>query len=312
MLRYLAIRAAQSVVALIAVVTAVFALSRLSGNTAQLMAPPQATPEQIAALEKSLGLNHSFFVQYKDYMWNLLQGNLGTSSSFSAPVSHLIREALPNTVELAFAAFVFAMVLGVPLGLWAGMRRGGAGDGAIRAGSIVGQSVPSFALGIVLVFLFSVKVHIFPAYGSGSFKHLILPAVTLGAFALAAITRLTRSAVIEVTTKDQTLFERIKGVHPAVVTSHVLRNASLPVITLLGITLGALVSGTVIVETLFAWPGLGRLAIQAIDSRDYTLIQGIVIVDVVIFLVLLLLVDLSYTWIDPRVRKIGTNQEART
>jgi peptide/nickel transport system permease protein len=312
MLRYLAIRTAQSVVALIAVVTAVFALSRLSGNTAQLMAPPQASPEQIAALEKALGLNHSFFVQYKDYLWNLLQGNLGTSSSYSAPVSHLIREALPNTVELAFAAFVFAVVLGVPLGLWAGMRRGGTGDGAIRAGSIVGQSVPSFALGIVLVFLFSVKIHIFPAYGTGSFKHLILPAVTLGAFALAAITRLTRSAVIEVTTKDQTLFERIKGVHPAVVTSHVLRNASLPVITLLGITLGALVSGTVIVETLFAWPGLGRLAIQAINARDYTLIQGIVIVDVVIFLVLLLLVDLSYTWIDPRVRKLGTNQEART
>jgi peptide/nickel transport system permease protein len=306
MLRYLGARLVQSIVALLVVITAVFALSRLSGNPAQLMAPPQATNQQIAALDKALGLNRSFAVQYKDYIWNLLKGNLGQSSSYSAPVTHLIRTALPKTGELALAAFLFAVVLGIPFGLLAGMRRAGKADAVVRMSSLVGQSVPSFALGIVLVLLFAVKVRIFPAYGAGSFKHLVLPAIALGAFPLAAITRLTRSAVIDVVSKDQTLFERAKGVAPPVVLLHVLRNASLPVVTLVGIQLGALISGTVIVETLFAWPGVGQLAIQAINSRDYTLIQGIVIVDTVVFLGLLLLVDLSYGWIDPRVRRSST------
>ncbi|WP_134322407.1 ABC transporter permease [Cumulibacter soli] len=303
MLRFALGRLIQGIVALLVVLTVVFALARLSGDYATLIAPPDASAEAIKAIQVKLGLDRPIVVQYFAYLGDLFTGNLGDSLSFGSPVSELVGAALPDTLVLAGVAFVFAVVVGVPLGLLAGTKSGGWIDAAVRFLALIGQSVPSFWLGILLVFMFAVNIPILPASGQSGFLSIILPAIALGAFPLASVTRLTRSAVLEVIGKDQTLFLRAKGVGRARLAWHTLRNASLPVVTLSGIQLGNLISGTIVIETLFAWPGMGQLAIQAINNRDYTLIQGVVIVNTVVFIVLLFLIDISYGVLDPRIRR---------
>jgi peptide/nickel transport system permease protein len=301
-LRYTLVRLGQGLVVLLVVVTVVFLLSRLSGNTAEIMAPPDATPEQVKALEESLGLDRSLVVQYVDYLGDLVRGDLGQSFSYRAPVSSLIADALPNSIRLGLVSFVFAAGLGIAIGFRSGRNPGGWFDRIGKGVALLGQSVPSFWLGIVLVLIFAVNLKWVPAFGNNSWKSIILPAIALGGYALAAFTRLTRSAVIEVQRRDHTLFMRAKGVSPSRMRVHTLRNASLPIVTLAGIQLGQLFSGAVIIETLFAWPGVGQLAIQAINSRDYNVVQGVVLVNTMIFVGLLFLVDISYGLLDPRVR----------
>jgi len=301
-LRYTLVRLGQGLVVLLVVITVVFLLSRMSGNTAEIMAPPEATPEQVAELERSLGLDRPLVVQYVDYLGDLLRGDLGQSFSYRAPVSSLIADALPNSIRLGLVAFVFAAGIGIAVGFRSARHPGGWFDRIGKSVALLGQSVPSFWLGIVLVLIFAVNLKWLPAFGKDSWKSIILPAISLGAYALAAFTRLTRSAVIEVQRRDHTLFMRAKGVSPGRLRVHTLRNASLPIVTLAGIQLGALFSGAVIVETLFAWPGVGQLAIQAINSRDYNVIQGVVLVNTMIFVGMLFIVDISYGLLDPRVR----------
>ena len=303
MLRYASVRLLQALVALFVVVSAVFALGRLSGDPAELLAPPEASTEQVDAIRAGLGLDRPVIVQFGDYLWGILHGDLGDSISFAAPVAELIGKALPNTLILALSAFAFAILVGIPLGMLSGMRAGGKVDAIVRVLSLTGQSVPSFWLGILLIFGFAVVIPVFPASGAASLSSVIMPAFALGAFSLASITRLTRSAVIDILRQDQSMFLRTKGVSAVVFSKHVLRNASLPVVTLAGIQLGTLISGTIVIETLFAWPGIGQMAIQAINNRDYALIQGIVIVNTMVFVALLFLVDLSYGYLDPRVRR---------
>lgn len=302
MLKYTLLRFGQGLIVLLAVVTIVFLLARASGNPAEIMAPPEAGPEAVAEIERSLGLDRPLIVQYFSYLGDLLQGDLGQSFSYRAPVAELVTEALPNSVTLGVFAFLFATTLGVSIGVLSALRPGSWFDRIGKVVALLGQSVPSFWLGILLVMVLSVRFQVFPPFGSGSFRHVVLPAIALGAFPLASITRLTRSSVIEVQRKDHTLFERAKGVplHTSLV--HILRNASLPIVTLAGIQLGWLISGTVVIETLFAWPGAGALAIQAVQSRDYNVVQGVVLVNTAIFVGLLFLVDISYGLLDPRVR----------
>jgi peptide/nickel transport system permease protein len=288
---------------LLTVVTAIFFLTRLSGSPAELLLPPNATNADIVQLSRTLGLDDPIPIQYARYLIHLSQGDLGTSYSFRAPVRDLILQAFPYSAELGIAAFVFASVIGLTLGTLSALNVGTMLDAGAKGFAVLGQSVPSFWLGMVLVYVFTIKLGLLPAFGSGQLDHLILPAVSLGAYSLAVITRLTRSATLEVLRTEHALFERSKGVRPRVFVSHVLKNAALPVITLSGVQLGALISGTVIIETLFAWPGLGQLAIQAIQNRDYTVVQGVVLVETAIFVLLNLLVDLSYGWLDPRVRR---------
>lgn len=302
MLRYTLVRLGQGLVVLLVVITVVFLLSRLSGNTAEIMAPPDASPEQVDALEKSLGLDRPLVVQYVDYLGDIVRGDLGESFSYREPVSSLIRDALPNSIQLGLVAFTFAAGLGIAIGFRSARHPGGWFDRIGKGVALLGQSVPSFWLGIVLVLIFAVNLQWLPAFGNDSWKSIILPAIALGGYALAAFTRLTRSAVIEVQRRDHTLFMRAKGVSPGRMRVHTLRNASLPIVTLAGIQLGALFSGAVIIETLFAWPGVGQLAIQAINARDYNVVQGVVLVNTMIFVGLLFLVDISYGLLDPRVR----------
>ena len=212
MLRYTLVRLAQGVLVLWVVVTVVFLLSRASGNIAELMAPPDAPPETVALIEENLGLDKPLIVQYGRYLGDLLQGDLGMSFAYRAPVTDLIREALPKTIQLGLAAFVFAITFGIPIGVLSAMRPGGWFDGVGKGVALAGQSVPNFWLGILLVLFFSVRLGWLPAFGYGSWKNLVLPAIALGWYPLASLARLTRSAVIEVLNKDHTLFQRAKGV----------------------------------------------------------------------------------------------------
>jgi peptide/nickel transport system permease protein len=303
LLRYTLVRLAQAVLVLWVVVTIVFMLSRASGNYAELMAPPDAPPETVELIKKNLGLDDPIIVQYGHYLNNLVHGDLGVSFAYRAPVNDLIREALPKTFQLGFAAFAFAVLIGIPIGVLSATRPGGWFDRLGKGVALAGQSVPNFWLGILLVLFFSVRLGWLPAFGYGSWKNLILPAIALGWYPLASLARLTRSAVIEVLNKDHTLFQRAKGVPVHNSLTHTMRNASLPIVTLAGIQLGYLFGGAVVIETLFAWPGVGQLAIQGINSRDYPVVQGVVVVNTFLFVVLLLLVDLSYGFLDPRVRR---------
>jgi peptide/nickel transport system permease protein len=303
MIRFSAARALQVVLTVWFVLTVVFGLSRATGNPAALLAPPSASPAEIAQLARTLGLDQSLLHQYGSYLNQVIHGDLGTSTTYEQPVRDLILTAFQKTAELGAVAFVFALVTGVTLGLIAGMRRGGVADSLVKVVSLLGQSIPSFALGILLILLLGVKLRLLPTSGSAGLSSVVLPAVTLGAYPLAAFARLTRSAVIDVISKDQTLFLRTKGVGPVVLIRHVLRNASLPVVTLAGIQLGTLLSGTIVVETVFGWPGVGQLAVQAIFNQDYALIEGIVILNTVVFMILLFLVDMSYAVLDPRTRR---------
>jgi peptide/nickel transport system permease protein len=303
LLRYTLVRLAQAVLVLWVVLTVVFLLSRASGNIAELMAPPDSPPETVRLIEENLGLDDPLIVQYGRYLGDLAQGDLGQSFAYRAPVADLIREALPYSIQLGIAAFTFAVLFGIPIGVLSANRPGGWFDQLGKGVALAGQSVPNFWLGILLVLVFSVNLGWLPAFGAGSWKNLVLPAIALGWYPLASLARLTRSAVIEVHNKDHTLFQRAKGVSYANATQHTMRNASLPIVTLAGIQLGFLMGGAVVIETLFAWPGMGQLAIQGINSRDYPIVQGVVLVNTLFFVILLLAVDLSYGLLDPRVRR---------
>jgi peptide/nickel transport system permease protein len=290
------------------IVTIVFFLARMGGDPAALLSPPDATPAQVEQVRTELGLDRPVVAQYGEYLGGILTGDLGDSTSYRQPVSDLVIPAMLNTARLALTGFVIAVLAGVALGALAGVRVGTLYDRAIRIIAVLGQSVPPFWLGMLLVLLFSVTLGWLPAFGSEGLSSLILPAIALAAFPLASIARLTRSSVLEVVGRDQTVFERSKGVGTPTLMAHILRNASLPVVTLAGIQLGAMFSGTIVLENLFAWPGVGQLAIQGIQAKDYGLIQGIVIVNTLVFVGLLFLVDLSYGWLDPRVRGAGARR----
>jgi peptide/nickel transport system permease protein len=301
--QYAARRLAQALIVILAAVTVVFVLARLSGNPAQLLAPEGASPADIAAIAQRLGLNEPMYVQYLHFLSSVARFDFGQSSQFQAPVTSLIIKALPYTFVLGAVAFAFAAIAGLALGIVAAMTAGRWIDSATRYVALLGQSVPVFWLGVLLVLVFAVKLHWLPAFGSGSPEHLILPAIALGLRPLASIARLTRSATLEVLRAEHTRFERSKGVSQAVLITHIFRNVSIPVITLGGIQLGDLLAGSVVVETLFGWPGLGLLAIQAVSNRDYAVVQAVVMVATLIYVALNLAIDLSYGWLDPRIRR---------
>jgi peptide/nickel transport system permease protein len=300
---FVARRLVQGLVVMLVAASVVFVLERVSGNPALLLAPVNATDADVRAISRSLGLEDPLYVQYARFLSDLVRGNLGNSIRFDRPVTGILFQAAPYTITLASGAFVVASALGISLGTLAAMRVGSWVDGVATGIGLLGQSVPSFWLGMLLIMLFAVKLGLLPPFGPGTPDHLVLPVIALSTYPLAAITRLTRSATLEVLRADHTLFERSKGVSDLTFLSHVLRNASLPVVTLSGIQLGGLISATIIIENLFAWPGLGQLVVQSVATRDYAVVQGVVLIDTAIFVALNLLVDLSYGVLDPRVRR---------
>jgi peptide/nickel transport system permease protein len=287
------------------VVTVVFFLVRLTGDPTLFLVDPSATQEEIAHTRTLLGLDRPLLTQYVDALLAMPRGDFGISIREKRPAMRMVLEHFwPATVELAAAALLLSTALAVPLGVVSATRRGRFADHASRIASLFLQSMPSFWLGIMLILLFAVALGgLLPAYGSGTLRHLILPAIALAAAPLAQNVRLVRAGMLEVLGQDYVRTARAKGVgERSVIYRHALRNAALPVITVTGLSLGFMLSGTIIIETVFAWPGLGRLIVQAVPGRDFPVIQAGVFLFAVVFVAINLIVDVLYSVVDPRVR----------
>lgn len=302
-IRAVVTRLLSSIAVLWAAVTIVFVLSRASGDPTTLLLPEDATPEQKAQLQETLGLDRPLLTQYLDYLHGLLTLDLGESLRYHEPVISLILERIPATALLAGASLAITVVVAFLAGSIAARRRGTAIDRVVMGAVLIGQSTPAFWVGILLILLFGVKLSWLPAAGYGTLAHLVLPAITLAIFSVAVVARLLRSSLVEVLGQDHVRTARAKGAtETRVLLGHALRNASLPVITVLGLELGSLLGGAILTEQVFNWPGIGRLTIDAISFRDFPLVQGTVVLFALVFILVNLLVDLSYAIIDPRVR----------
>ena len=288
------------VLGVILIVTLSFEL--IPGDPVALMLGEFATPEAVAELRTSLGLDRSLPIRYLSYIGDLLQGDLGRSIKDRRQVSEIIGETLPATLELAAAAILIAVAVGIPLGVISAARPNSLIDNLVRVISLAGLSMPVFWTGLVLIVIFSVNLGWFPVAGRDSWRHIILPAFTLALPSVAILARMTRSSVMEILGEDYVRTARSKGLHERkVLYQHTLRNALIPVVTALGLQLGQMLGGAVLTETVFAWPGLGRLTVFAIFNRDFVLVQGIVLILALVYVLVNLLVDLSYGLFDPRV-----------
>ena len=303
LLPFLASRFVRAAVALWLVSTVVFVVMRLSGDPVPLLLPPDAPRSEIFRVRSELGLDRPLPVQYAVFLGNALRGDFGRSIHFRQPALGVVLSRLPATFELGLTAFVLAAIVALPIGVVSAVRRNSAVDQATMGLALVGQSAPTFFIGILLILIVSLKLGLLPTSGRGDWRHLILPALTLGAFAMASIARLTRSAVLEVLRADYVRTARAKGVSEAlVVAKHTLKNAAVPIVTIIGLQFGTLLGGAVVTETVFAWPGIGRLAIQSIYNRDYPVVQCTVFLSAVLFIVINFCIDLIYGLLDPRVR----------
>jgi ABC-type dipeptide/oligopeptide/nickel transport system permease component len=300
---YLFRRLGLSVVAMVGVVTIVFVLLHASGDPATLLVSQDATQQDIDRIREAYGLDQPLSAQYARFLGRVARGDLGFSYRQGLPVGELIVERLQATSELALAGLAVAVLLGVPLGLIAAARHGSGLDTAAMTVALLGVSVPSFWLGLLLIIVFGVQLGWLPVSGYGGPRHLLMPAFVLGGFYAAQISRLTRTSLLEVLAQDFVRTARAKGLALRVVLlKHVLRNAALPVLTVLGVDFGRMLGGAVVVETIFAWPGMGRLAVQAVLGRDFPVVQGAAIMGAAVFLAVNLVIDLLYGWVDPRLR----------
>jgi peptide/nickel transport system permease protein len=303
MVGYVVGRLLQALLSMLVVISIVFVLTRLSGNPVHLLLDVNATQRDFDLLTRHLGLDKPLIVQYGLYVKNIVQGDFGKSVLTRRPVTEHIWERLPATVELGMVAMFLSVAMGVPIGVYSAVRRGGVLDMSARVFAVLGQSLPPFWLGLMLILLFGVILGILPAGGRGGPQHLLLPAFTLGYFTSAAIMRLTRSSMLEVLGTDYIKFARLKGLHEQVVLwKHGLKNALLPVITFAVMLFVQFLGGAVVTETVFAWPGLGRLILESITTRDYPIVQAGVLVLSALYLIGNLCVDVLYSWLNPRIR----------
>jgi len=302
--RYLARRLVLTIPVLIGVATLVFALIHLvPGDPAQAMLGEGASQQDVENLRKSLGLDRPLTAQYKSFVVGLAHGDLGRSFRFGTPVSDEIRRRLPQTAILAFCAMGFAIAIAIPLGIVAAVFRGRFLDQIAMTLALAGISMPGFWLGPLLAIVFAVKLGWLPVSGSGTPAHLVLPSVTLGAALAAILARMTRASVVEELRELYVTAARARGLSESrAVVRHAFRNSLIPVVTIIGLQFGAVLTGTIITETIFAWPGVGRLLIQAINTRDYPLVQGCILFISVTYVAMNLLTDLAYGLLDPRIR----------
>ncbi|BCI54027.1 peptide ABC transporter permease [Mycolicibacterium litorale] len=310
--RFLARRVAYSLVVLIGVLIVVFALVQLvPGDPVRIALGTRYTPEAYEALRSASGLDRPLIVQFFTYLGNALTGDLGVSFRNGDPVTATLLDRLPATVSLGLVGIVFALLVAVPAGIWAALREGRVSDAIVRVTSQFGVSIPDFWLGILLIALFSSTLGWLPTSGyrplfddpAGWLRHIILPGLTVGLVAAAIMTRYIRSAVLEVASMGYVRTARSKGLSPRVVTlRHTVRNALIPILTITGIQLATILGGVIVVEVVFAWPGLGRLVYNAVAARDYPVIQGAVLLMAALFLLINLIVDVLYAVVDPRIR----------
>jgi peptide/nickel transport system permease protein len=303
MRRFVLRRLAQSVVLLFVLALIIFALARVSGNPADLLLREDATQEDRAHFLHALGLDRPVHEQLYLFLAGLLRGDLGESIRYRKPAAEVFFERLPNTLQLLPLAMVGALVIAIPLGVLAAVYRGTIVDRVSGAIAVLGIATPSFWLGIVLIYVFSIKLGLLPSSRMGGPSHYVLPAITLGLFLVAGMMRLVRSSLLEVMGSEFVKLARLKGLSQTVVIwKHCLRNALIPVTTLFGVYFALLITGAIVTETVFAWPGVGRLTYEAVIFRDYPLLQAVILLKAIIVLGVNLGVDILYAYLDPRVR----------
>jgi peptide/nickel transport system permease protein len=281
----------------------IFVISRLSGDPVALMLPMDAPQSAQEALRQELGLDRPMWEQYLIFLWKAVQGDFGQSYRWQMPALTLVLERLPATIALACAAFGFSLALAIPLGVLSAVYRGSWIDQIGRIIAMLGQAVPPFWVGLMLILLFAVYLQWLPAFGSGGVQHVILPAIALGWYPVAAQTRIIRSGMLEVLDSDYIRMGRAVGTpERLLIWKYAFRNALLPLVTIMGVYFAAMLSGAFVVETVFAWPGLGRTVVEAVFSRDYPVVQAGVLITSILFILSNFIVDLSYSLIDPRIR----------
>jgi peptide/nickel transport system permease protein len=307
MLHFSIRRAIRGILTLWVVVSAVFVVLRISGDPAQAMLPEDATPEQIERFNQSFGLDQPIPVQYGKYLASIARGDFGISLRERRPVTEVVQARLGATLELAAAAILIGLLLGIPAGILAAVWHNSTWDRLLMGFAFVGQSMPNFFIGILLILLFALELRLLPSSGRGGIQHLILPAFTLATALLAGTARMTRSSMLEVIRQEYVRTARAKGLaNRQVLIRHCLRNAAVPVVTLVGLQIGVMIGGAAITETVFAWPGVGRLAVNSISIRDYPVIQMLVIMIAASVVTVNLLVDITYGLLDPRIRLQGS------
>jgi peptide/nickel transport system permease protein len=303
MLGFLAQRLIQAVPVVFGISLVTFLMLHLTGDPAIVLLGPEASPEAVDRLRDELGLDDPLYTQYARFLSSAFQGDFGMSTRFRQPALQLFVDRLPATLELALAALSVSVVFGILFGVLSAVFRGTTVDNVVRLGALGGQAVPNFYLGLIAIIIFAAQLNWLPAGGRGTFAHLVLPALTLGTYYSAITARFVRGTMLEVLSSDYVRTARSKGLHPrSVVFRHALRNALIGVVTLVGLQTGSLLSGAVVTETVFSWPGIGRMAVQAIYTRDFPLVQVTIMITALLFVVINILTDVAYGLIDPRIR----------
>lgn len=303
MLRYILSRLLRALVTLVIIVSAAFIVLRLSGDPALTILGPEAPPEAYEAFRRSWGLDQPLWIQYLKYFAAIAEGDLGNSMRDGRTALAVVAERVPMTLAITLPAFALNLLIGLPAGIFAALHRNTWADRAIMAGSVLGFTVPSFVMGLVLALIFAVKLRWLPSGGSDTISHGILPVVTMGLIGAAVIARFTRSAMLEVLGQPYVRTASAKGlVWRDVVVGHVLPNAAIPTLTIVGFMVGSLVAGAVVVESIFSWPGVGRLLVTAVANRDLAVVQVIILMIGTTMVGANLAVDLAYGWVDPRLR----------
>ena len=302
--KYLIRRSLQAIPLLLLTSLIVFLLIHIApGDPVRLMLGEHASDEQVAAVRTQMGLDRPFLEQYLRFIGRAVQGDLGMSIRAVRPTTELILLALPATLELAAAALLVAVLIGIPVGILAALKPGSLFDNVALFFALLGQSIPSFWLGLTLISLVALRWQLLPTSGRGDLQNLILPALSLAPFLAGIIVRITRTSFTDVLHQDYIRTAYAKGFHLSpVILRHALKNAMLPIVTILGLQTGALLGGAVITETVFGWPGVGQLAVNAVHNRDYPVVQGVVLISALIFVVINLMVDMFYAILDPRIR----------
>ena len=303
MSRYILSRLWQGAVAILGALLIVFIAQRLSGDPVALMLPMEATEADFENMRRNLGLDKPLVVQFFVFLGNAFQGDFGDSYYWQAPAMSLLLDRLPATLELALAGLLFALLLAVPLGVLSAVYRGGWIDNAAKLFAMLGQAMPGFWVGLLLIVFIAVELRWLPAYGRGTLAHLALPAIALGWYPVAAMTRTLRSAMLDILESDYVRMERAIGLSErSIVWRYALRNAAVPLVTMIGVYFANMLGGAFVIEVVFAWPGVGRTVVEAVFARDFPVVQAGVVLAAVVFVVVNLIVDLSYGFIDPRIR----------
>ncbi|MDK8875148.1 ABC transporter permease [Paracoccus sp. SSJ] len=302
-LRFLLSRALQGLAVMLGVSALVFFALFLTGDPAALMMSPDASQAEIEAFRRAMGFDDPIWLQYLRFLGNLLQGDLGLSLRYQRPATDLLWERLPATALLALSALIWSSAIGMVLGVVSAVRKNSGLDFVIRVIALLGQAVPVFWLALLMILLFSLRLRWLPSSGMGGWQHLVMPSIALGAYYVSAMTRLVRASLIEVLGQNYIRTARAKGLSQwRIVVRHGLRNAMIPVITVQGMYFAALLGGALVTEIVFAWPGIGRLAVEAIQNRDFPVVQAVVLFTAAVFVIANFLVDIAYTWLNPRIR----------